>query len=106
MKLPIDVTNNLKRLGLGVALAGVVFGGAAGTASAVEGEMHAPIAGGCGGSVYWNTAGDPIATASVNNPDACVVYVKRLLRSDIEPIDLSETLKPVTDLFHAGTDTP
>jgi hypothetical protein len=74
------VTTNLKRLGLGIALAGIAFGGAAGAASAAEGEMHAPIAGGCGGSVYWNTAANPIATASVNNPDACVEYAQHKVR--------------------------
>jgi hypothetical protein len=76
----------MKRLALGIALAGVVSGGAAGSALAAEGEMHAPISGTCGGSVYWNTSSDPIATASVNNPNGCVTAVKK-------------ALYPITSLF-------
>jgi hypothetical protein len=70
----------LKRsFAIAVTVAGLASGAAASPASAAEGEMHVPIAYGCGGSVYWNTGGDPIAYAYVNNPDGCVDKVREVV---------------------------
>jgi hypothetical protein len=93
------VTTNLKRLGLGIALAGIASGGAAGSAFALQGETYAPIAGGCGGSVYWNTEGNPIATASVNNPNECTERVSQLITLEV---NVREVRERVEDLFSPG----
>jgi hypothetical protein len=95
------VTTNVKRLALGVALAGIVSGGAAASASALEGQAYAPIAGDCGGSVYWNTSSSPILTASVNHPDGCtdpvIDRVQDLLVAPCCPA--SKYVEAVKDIF-------
>jgi hypothetical protein len=87
---------NFKRLALGVALAGIVSGAGAGSALALEGQAEAPIAGDCGGSVYWNTSSNPILTASVNNPSGCTKRITDAIEFDVNEDFLDDLIaRPV-----------